>query len=134
MPCWTKAEARAVGQRPNCDARDRCHEVVAITAVSNKLRRTRGNTRRDDHTFGLFVIEKKADDGRWSACSTRRTARAALDCAWDLLTREDGEVRIRKGLHVVASGMGRAALGSSEQPAKAARCRRQKFASSKKRW
>jgi hypothetical protein len=80
--------------------------VVAITPASNRLRRTRGNTRRDDHVVGLFVIETKADDGRWSARSTRRTVRAAQDCAWDLLTREGGEVRVRQGRRVVAKGLG----------------------------
>ena len=80
--------------------------MVAITPASNRLRRARGNTRRDDHAFGLFVIEKKTEDGRWSARSTRRTVRAAENCAWDLLTREGGEVRVRQGRRVVAKGAG----------------------------
>lgn len=88
-----------------CEAFNRCHEVVAITPASNRLRRARGNTRRDDHAFGLFVVETKTKDGRWTARSTRRTARSAQDCAWDLLTREGGEVRIRRGRSVVARGL-----------------------------
>ena len=69
------------------------------------FRRPRKSARRDDHAVGLFVIEKKADDGRWAASSTRRTVRAAQDCAWDLLTREGCEVRIRQGRRIIAKGI-----------------------------
>jgi hypothetical protein len=79
--------------------------VVGITPASNRLRRPRQRARRDDHAFGLFVIEKKAEEGHWSAVSSRRTVRAALDCAWDVLTREGGEVRVRQGRRIVADGV-----------------------------
>lgn len=71
----------------------------------DRRRGARGNARRDDHAFGLFVIEKKTEDGRWTARSTLRTVRAARDYAWDLLTREGGEVRVRQGQRLVASGV-----------------------------
>ena len=75
-----------------------------ITSAANRLRRTRRKARRDDHALGLFVIEKKAEDGRWCVISTRRTVRAAQDYAWDLLTREGVEVRVRQGRRIVAKG------------------------------
>jgi len=80
--------------------------VVAITPASNRLRRSRKNARRDDHAFGLFVVATKSEDGRWSARSTRCSARAAQDYAWDLLTRDGGEVRVRQGRRIVAKGAG----------------------------
>lgn len=80
--------------------------MVAITPASNKLRRARKKARRNDHAFGLFLIETKTEDGHWSARSTRSTVHAAEDCAWDLLTRESGEVRVRQGRRVIAKGAG----------------------------
>jgi hypothetical protein len=62
--------------------------------------------RRDDHAVGLFVIEKKADNGRWCVLSTRRTVWAAQNYAWEVLTREGGEVRVRQDARVVAKGAG----------------------------
>jgi hypothetical protein len=81
--------------------------VAAITPTSNRLRRPRKDTRRDDHAFGLFLIEKKTEEGHWSVRSTRRTVRAAQDCAWDVLTCEGGEVRVRQGRHIIAEGSAR---------------------------
>ena len=88
--------------------------MVAITRypASKKLRCSRGNTRRDDHTFGLFIVEKKAEVSSWSVRSTHRTVRAAEDRAWDLLTREGGEVRVRQGSRIVAQGAGYAPSGA----------------------
>jgi len=60
--------------------------------------------RENAHVVGLFVVETRGPDDRWTACSTRTTASAASACAWELLTREGGEVRIRQGSHVVAEG------------------------------
>lgn len=96
--------------------RNRCRKVVAIAPASNRLRRTRLKRRRDAHTFGLFVIEKRSEDGRWPARSTRRTVRAAQDCAWDLLTREGGEVRVRQGQHIVAEGVSFRPSGVDGEP------------------
>jgi hypothetical protein len=52
----------------------------------------------------LFVIETRGRDGHWLACSTRASERAALDCAWALLSRAGGDVRVRLGARVVAEG------------------------------
>lgn len=81
------------------------HEVVAINAASNRSSRSRRQLRRDEHAVGLFVVETKVGDGCWLSRSTRKTARAAQACAWDILTREGGEVRVRQGRDIVAEGV-----------------------------
>ena len=93
-----------MGQSPV--SRERRHEAAVITSASNRLRRDRGKPRRDDHASGLFVIETKDEEGRWSARSTHRTVRAAEASAWALLTRVGGEVRVRQGSRIVANGTG----------------------------
>jgi len=50
------------------------------------------------------VIETKTADGHWSIRSSRRDARSAQECAWGILTREGGDVRVRQGMHIVAEG------------------------------
>lgn len=79
--------------------------MVAINAASNRSSRSRRQGRRDEHAVGLFVIETKVGDGYWHSHSTRKTARAAQACAWDILTREGGEVRVRQGRAIVAEGV-----------------------------
>lgn len=74
--------------------------------MSSSVRRARGKPRRDDHIFGIFVVETKPGSGRWFARSTHCTVRAAEDYAWKLLTREGGEVRVRQGRRIVATGAG----------------------------
>jgi hypothetical protein len=55
---------------------------------------------------GLFIIETKGATGRWTARSSRSALKGAQDYAWELLTREGGEVRIRQGGRTIASGAG----------------------------
>lgn len=69
---------------------------------AGKSKRRRG--RRDAHGEGIFVVEVKRGDGRWAVRNTRRTERAALDCAWELLSREGAEVRVCLGELVIAEG------------------------------
>lgn len=68
--------------------------------MGRKFRRLR----RDNHAFGLFVVETKAQGGRWSIRSSRCDARSAQDYAWKILTREGGAVRVRQGNRIVAEG------------------------------
>lgn len=59
---------------------------------------------RDSHEVGLFVVEQKSEDGRWNARDSISTLKGAQERAWDLLTREGGEVRVRQGGEIVALG------------------------------
>ncbi len=89
---------------------------MANLPAFNGLHRAPRRARRDAHGVGLFVVEKKGEDGRWSASSTRRTARGAQDSAWRLLAREGGEVRVRHGRLVVAEGVAREAPRAAYGP------------------
>ena len=68
--------------------------------MARKFRRLR----RDDHAFGLFVVETRTEGERWSIRSSRRDARSANDYAWEILTREGGAVRVRQGDRIVSEG------------------------------
>lgn len=59
---------------------------------------------RDPHEVGLFSIEQKTEDDRWVMRETARSLKAAQERAWDLLTKEGGQVRVRQGGEVVAKG------------------------------
>jgi hypothetical protein len=71
-------------------------------------REPRGGGRRGrhgEHVTALFVIETRREGGRWTERITLGTIAAAQDYAWDLLTREGGEVRIRQGRRTIARGV-----------------------------
>ena len=130
-----RRRGRFVEDNVRTRALNRCHEVVAITPASTRLRRSRGKPRRDDHIVGLFVVEMKAEDGHWFARGTHRTVCAAQNRAWGLLTREGGEVRVRQGTRVVATGVGYAPVdsGGSTETGSPPNPQHQKFAVSKRR-
>jgi hypothetical protein len=73
--------------------------VLTVTRAGRPRRR-----RSDVHGEGLFVVEAKRGR-RWTARSTLRSERTALNSARELLTREGGEVRVRQGRRMVAEGV-----------------------------
>jgi hypothetical protein len=79
--------------------------AAAVNTTSDRPSRRRVSTRRDPHAIGLFVIETKNSRGRWTARSTRCSVETASDFAWELLAKEGGEVRVRRGRYIVAEGL-----------------------------
>ena len=98
-----RAAAMPAARAPAATARSPAPGMPApaVTAGSRRVARRRPAT----HETGLFVVERR-EGRRWVARTTRQTLRGAQDCAWDLLTKEGGEVRVRQGRSIVARGAG----------------------------